>query len=149
MLRVTVVALLLALAGVLLYVRLSPNPPSRWHVDPLLVQPPDTPNYHLIRPAGGDAAAPIYDMTPGALAEAIDRVARADGARLLGGSVENGHMTYITRTPWLGFPDFSSVKVTAAGDGATFAAFARARFGRSDMGVNRARLRRWIDALAQ
>lgn len=146
-LRLLILVVLLAVAGALLFVRLAPSRVADWHRDPLLAERPGTPNHHLIRPAGGDGIAPIYDMTPAELAAALDRIARADGARFLAGDVADGHMTYISRSAVFGFPDYTSLRVVPAGTGATFAAFARSRFGRSDMGVNRARLKRWMAAL--
>lgn len=56
-------------------------------------------------------------------------------------------MTYITRTAIMGFPDYTTVMIEPAGDGAALLAFARARFGHSDLGNNRARLQAWIAAL--
>ena len=139
-----------ALAGGLVlaaWIRLAPHDPARWHEDPALVSRPKSQNYHLIRLVGGDAIAPIYATAPNVLAQTLDGIARADGATLLAGSVASGHMTYVSRSRIVGFPDYTSVRVERAGAGATFAAFARARFGHSDMGVNRARLERWQAAL--
>lgn len=147
MIKLIAIVALLAVAGVMLFVRLSPNDAADWHEDPALVKRPAKPHAHLIRLVGGDEIAPIYALSPEALAERIDQIAREDGAILFAGSVAEGHITYITRSPIMGFPDFTSIKVSRAGDGATFAAFARARFGYSDMGVNRARLTRWTEAL--
>lgn len=147
MIKLVAIVVLLAVAGIMLFVRLSPNSVADWHEDPAFVKKPAKPNAHLIRLVGGDEIAPIYGLSPEALAERIDQIAREDGATLFAGSAESGHMTYISRSPMMGFPDFTSVKVSRAGDGATFAAFARARFGYSDMGANRARLSRWTAAL--
>ncbi|NYS25857.1 DUF1499 domain-containing protein [Rhodobacteraceae bacterium 2376] len=147
MIKLAVLAALGVVVAVMGYIRLAPHDPARWHEDPTLVARPGTPNYHLIRLVGGDAIAPVYDTTPEALAQTLDGIARADGAELLAGSVESGHMTYVTRTPIMGYPDYTSVKVGPVGEGASFSAFARARFGRSDLGVNRARLERWRAAL--
>ncbi len=147
MIKVIAIAAAAVLLGVVAYIRLAPHDPARWHEDPTLVARPSTPNYHLIRLVGGDAIAPVFDATPAALAQALDDVARDDGAELIAGSVEDGRMTYVTRTRWMGYPDYTSVKVTEVGEGASFAAFARARFGQSDLGVNRARLERWTAAL--
>ncbi|MCC5985462.1 MAG: DUF1499 domain-containing protein [Rhodobacteraceae bacterium] len=133
--------------ALLAWIRLAPHDPARWHEDPTLVSRPGTPNHHLIRLVGGDAIAPIYDTTPEVLARTIDGIAQADGAERIAGSVADGHMTYVSRTRWMGYPDYTSVRVARAGQGATFSAFARARFGRSDFGVNRARLERWQAAL--
>ncbi len=142
-----ILALVLALAG-MGYIRLAPSDPARWHEDPRLVQRPRTPNYHLVRMVDGDALPQVFDEAPRPLAERIDAVARADGAVLLAGSVSAGHMTYLTRTPIMGYPDYTSIRVEPAGEGAMVLAFARARFGHSDMGNNRARVERWLAALS-
>lgn len=130
------------------YIRLAPSDPAQWHEDPRLVSRPKTPNFHLIRMVGGDAMPQVFQRTPEALARRLDDVARADGARLLAGSVQSGHMTYVTRTPLMGYPDYTSVLVEPAGEGAMVLAFARARFGHSDLGNNRARLERWMAVLS-
>ncbi len=147
MLKLAALACGLIAVGVLAYIRLAPSDPARWHEDPRLVSRPVTPNFHLIRMAGGDAMPRVYQMTPEALAARVDEVARADGTTLLAGSVESGHMTYLSRTPLMGYPDYTSVLIEPAGEGAMLLAFARSRFGRSDLGVNRARLERWLEAL--
>jgi uncharacterized protein (DUF1499 family) len=131
----------LAVAG---YIRLAPSDPARWHEDPRLVTRPTTPNFHLIRMVGGDAMPQVFQVDPDTLAAKLDEVARADGATLLAGSVRARHMTYVTRTPLMGYPDYTSVLIEPAGEGAMLLAFARARFGHSDLGNNRARLERWI-----
>lgn len=139
----------LALAiGAQAYFEYSPNDPARWHVDPMVAGKPGMSNGFLIRPTGGDAAAPVYAMTPEALARKIDGIARAwPRTKLFAGSVASGRMTYITRSRIWKFPDFTSVHVLPAPGGATFAAFARARFGQSDFGVNRERLQAWLKEL--
>ncbi len=133
--------------GLMAYIRLAPSDPARWHEDPRLVTRPATPNFHLIRMVGGDAMPQVLQMRPADLARRVDEVARADGADLIAGSVEAGHMTYLSRSRLMGYPDYTSVLIEPAGDGAMLLAFARSRFGHSDMGVNRARLERWLAAL--
>ncbi len=146
--RTILVLALVLLAAAQAWVRLSPNDPARWQVDPVAAGQPGLPNGYLLRPTGGDAAAPVYPLSPADLARRIDAVARAwPRTRLLAGDPATGEMTYVTRSLLWGFPDFTSVKVLPAPGGATFAAFARARFGRSDLGVNRARLEAWLKAL--
>lgn len=139
------VGVALALAA---YIRLAPSDPARWHEDPRLVSRPASPNFHLIRMVGGDAMPQVFQMPAPELARRIDEIARADGATRLAGSPEAGHITYISRTRLMGYPDYTSVLVEPAGDGAMLLAFARSRFGHSDLGVNRARLERWLSALA-
>ena len=147
MIKLVGLALLLGSVAVLAYIRLAPSDPARWHEDPRLVSRPNTPNFHLIRMVGGDAMPQVFQMTPEELAERVDEVARADGATLLAGSLRDLHMTYLSRTPLMGYPDYTSVLIEPAGEGAMLLAFARARFGHSDMGVNRARMERWLEAL--
>ena len=139
------VGLMILLAA---WIRLAPSDPARWHEDPRLVARPATPNFHLIRMVGGDAMPQVFQMSAEALARRVDDIARAEGAELIAGSVQAGHMTYLTRTRIMGFPDYTSVLVEPAGDGAMLLGFARARFGQSDLGNNRARLERWIAALS-
>ena len=72
-------------------------------------------------------------------------LARVDAAAMalprtvrLAGSVDQGRITYRTRSKVIGFPDFTTVEYK---DG-QLKMFARLRFGRSDFGVNAARLKR-------
>ncbi|MGP9789728.1 DUF1499 domain-containing protein [Roseinatronobacter sp. NSM] len=147
MVKLGLIVLVVLAVAVAAYIRLAPSDPATWHEDPRLVARPKTPNFHLIRMVGGDAMPPIFQMSPAALAAQVDEIARRGGAQLLAGSVAQGHMTYLTRTPVMGFPDYTTVMIEPAGDGAALLAFARARFGHSDMGNNRARLQAWIAAL--
>ena len=62
---------------------------------------------------------------------------------MLAGSVEQGMITYVTRSIVVGFPDYTTVLQ----NGDQLVIYARLRFGRSDFGVNHARIKRWIDAL--
>ena len=71
----------------------------------------------------------------------FDRIASASPrTKLLAGSVEDGLATYVTRTKLFGFPDYT----TARQDGDLLKVYARLRFGRSDLGVNGARIAEWL-----
>lgn len=137
-------AALIPMIGGAIYFRTVPDDPNEWHVDPLTATKPDTPNSALIRPEGGDATPEVFPVSPERLAEAIDGVALAEPrtARLAGGP-QDLWMTYVQRSGLWGFPDYISVKVIPTEGGATWAAFSRARFGTSDLGVNAKRLARW------
>ena len=148
MIKFAALALIALILGMMLWIRLAPSDPARWHEDPRLVTRPASPNFYLIRMVGGDEMPRVFQMPPEALAAQIDEVARADGAQLIAGSLQAGHMTYLSRTPLMGFPDYTSILIEPAGEGAMLLAFARSRFGHSDLGVNRARITRWIDALS-
>ncbi|MBN2758918.1 MAG: DUF1499 domain-containing protein [Rhodobacteraceae bacterium] len=147
MLKLILAALLVVVVAGMGWVRLAPHDAARWHLDPRRVARPASPNFFLLRMGDGDAPAPLFDMTPADLAERVHNVATAQGAKLLAGRVADGHMTYLSRSRLMGYPDYTTVLIEPAGDGAMMTAFARARFGYSDMGVNRARLEGWIAAL--
>jgi uncharacterized protein (DUF1499 family) len=121
-----------ALAG-MAWVRLAPTDPARWHVDPLAVADPATPNFARL---SLDLAAPP--------AEAATRVEAAMLAlprtERIAGSAAEGWMTFRTRSRLMGYPDFTSIRILPEGEGARVVAFARSRFGYSDLGVNAARL---------
>lgn len=148
MIKLVGLALGVLVLGVMAWIRLAPSDPARWHEDPRLVARPSSPNFHLIRMVGGDEMPRVFQMTPEALAEQVDEVARTDGAERIAGSLASGHMTYLSRTALMGYPDYTSILIEPAGEGAMLLAFARSRFGHSDLGVNRARITRWIEALS-
>lgn len=149
MLKLIVTALLLIAVVGIGWIRLAPDDPARWHLDPRRVERPDTPNFHLLRMGDGDAPAPVFDTDPDSLAARLHAIAMADGATLLAGQVADRHMTYLTRSRLMGFPDYTTVLIEPAEGGAALTAFARARYGYSDIGANRARLDAWVAALAE
>ncbi len=111
------------------YIRLAPSNPERWHVDPSDAIDPGRGG--VLHQVTGDLAA--FD----AIIQAAPRV------RVLAGSVATGHITYVTRSRGLGFPDYITVKQV----GPDLVILSRLRFGRSDLGVNAARLFRWLEPL--
>ena len=125
-----------ALAAVLAfgaYVRLAPSDPARWHVPPKFAVDTDV-EY---------GAARVIADAPGRLAR-LDAIARDwPHTQVLAGSVGVGKITYITRTAFWGFPDYTTVKII---DG-KIVLWARLRFGRKDFGVNRERLGAWLAIL--
>jgi len=142
MIKLIVIGALIVLGVVMAYVRYTPSDPAEWHVDPRAIPKPKTPNHWLVRPVGGDARPPFYPVDVPTLAAAVDRAAMAlPRTDRLAGDVRAGHMTYLRRTPIMGFPDYMSVRVHLAEGGASLAIFSRARFGHSDLGVNRA----WVE----
>lgn len=120
--------LLLLIVGFVAYVRLAPHDAQRWHV-PVTAESDKTMKWGAIRvlPAGPDTLAQVD-----AAARALDRT------QVLAGSVDEGRITYVTRSRLFGFPDYTTVEQS---DGKV-RMMARLRFGRSDMGVNAARLER-------
>ncbi|WP_170330768.1 DUF1499 domain-containing protein [Ruegeria arenilitoris] len=132
--KMTVVWVLVC-AGLLLagYIRLAPSDPSRWHVAPV---------GETSRDMMG-AVVRVVETGPDGLAR-LDVVARqSPRTSVLAGSVDEGMVTYITRTRLMGFPDYT----TAQQDGDALRIHARLRFGRKDFGVNKARVESWLGQL--
>ena len=128
------VLILLAALTFALWVRLAPSDPARWHVSA-----GDAGN----RDFAGAVIRPVA-AGPGDMAR-LDRIIRVTPrTTLLAGSPEEGMVTYITRSRIWGFPDYTTIE---ARNGA-ITIHGRLRFGSSDMGVNRARITGWAEALA-
>jgi uncharacterized protein (DUF1499 family) len=131
---ITILWVLIALVVVAIgYIRLAPSDPAVW-------------NQPVSAEADRDFSAGAIRIIltgPDGLAR-LDDIARATPrTEVLAGSVAEGRITYVTRTRVIGFPDYT----TAQQDGDQLTLYARLRFGRSDLGVNRARVEQWIDAL--
>ncbi len=116
-----------------LYIRLAPSDPARWHLAVAGTTDEDM--------QGG--VIRMVETGPDGLAK-LDVLAQATPrTTVLAGSVEDGMITYVTRTQVIGFPDYTTVQQ----DGDVLRFHARLRFGRSDFGVNRDRVDGWLAAL--
>ena len=124
---------LLAVIGLAGWVRLAPSDPARWHVAVNGQQDADFPG-GVRRVLMGDRQAFVR----------LDAIIRATArTRVLAGSVSDGRVTYITRSAVWGFPDYTTVELRTD----ALVIYGRLRFGRSDFGVNRARVEGWLAAL--
>jgi len=124
------VAVLIATVG---FVRLAPSDPARWHVMPENLRDK---NFRM-------GAIRVAEAGPDGL-DRLDHIARATPrTKVLAGSVQEGMITYVTRTAVWGFPDY----ITARQAGDRLELYARSRFGNGDFGVNRARLEAWLAQL--
>lgn len=131
-----VVILLVALT--MAYVRLAPTDVARWHQIATVDGPGDLPE------AGGFRAARQINADPEAVLAALDRIALATPRTTrIAGAVDQGMITYQTRSLIWGFPDHTTVAV----QGDLLVVHGRLRFGGSDMGVNRARVQDWLAQL--
>ncbi|MGB3553350.1 MAG: DUF1499 domain-containing protein [Jannaschia sp.] len=145
--RTLLISTLAALGAGTAYFRTVPMDADDWHADPMAGARTGKPNDFLIGP-GGDRGAIVTEEAPADLAARIDRLALSEaGTERLAGSPEDGWTTYVQRSKVMGFPDAISVRVAPEGNGSTLAIWSRSRFGHSDMGVNRARVERWLAAL--
>ena len=140
----TVLLLLIAaVIGLLVYIRLAPTDPGRWHVDPLLAADPGQAGVLIVPPS-----APVYACEPATLLMAFDRVvSQVPRTRQIARDNDAPWVTYEARTKWVGFPDYISVRAVEVEGGASLAILSRLRFGRSDLGVNAKRAQAIIAAL--
>lgn len=126
-------AVVLIVVGGLAWIRLAPSDPDVWHVDPKVTSDQDL--------AGGVRRRIL--AVDGTFA-VLDRIILATPrTEVLAGSVEEGKVTYVTRSKWMGFPDYTTVMKNEN----VLELFARLRFGQSDLGVNKARVDGWLDRL--
>ena len=142
--KIAFLLIVIAVVALVAYIRLAPSDPARWHI--------------ALHPRPADIAAPSPQMVVlrgGAYIDlpfADDLLARLDTIVIatprtvrLAGNVGEGRMTWITRTALWGFPDYTTAELGPKG----LILYSRLRFGDSDMGVNAARLARWLAALSK
>ncbi len=148
-------AVLLAAATGYAVINASSHDPARWHVDPATARPGANQNEYFAAPHGtttvpADAETRLYQESPRALLARFDAIARAQPrTQVVAGDPDSLMITYVQRSRVFGFPDYLTVKAVATEGGAGLIIFSRARYGRSDFGVNRARVEAWLAALNQ
>ena len=131
--RMTFWIIVIAVVAGLAWIRLAPSDPANWNVDPMVTADQDLANGVRRRIPGGAEVM-----------SALDRIILATPrTELLAGSVSDGRVTYVTRSKWMGFPDYTTLQLN---DGSV-ELYARSRFGQSDMGVNKARVEGWLAQL--
>jgi uncharacterized protein (DUF1499 family) len=143
---------LLAVLGLMAFIRLAPVDVALWDIDLQSARPADMrfvlvpPGRDLVQTLARGAYADLY-ADPDAAAQILaklDQIALATPRTTrLAGDVGQGRITWQTRSAFWGFPDYTTAQITPAG----LTLYARLRFGRSDFGVNAARLRHWLAQL--
>jgi len=137
MIRVIVLVLALII-GAITYVRLAPTDVARWHQLDQVTTAGD------VQAPGGFKAVRQITAAQEEVLTRLDAIARATPrTRPIAGSVDEGMITYQTRSLIWGFPDHTTIAL----QGDLLVINARLTFGQSDMGVNRARVRDWLDQL--
>lgn len=110
---------------------------------------PSTPNTALAAPSGFSPAPDIitspYRVDPDRLFSAIRAVALAQPRTFAHGDFSGARQAhFVARSAWLNYPDLIAVQVTPE---SALILWSRSVYGRSDFGVNRARLTAWLAAL--
>ncbi len=148
MLKYLVLGMLGAVVALGVYVRLAPSNSAQWHKT-FNPQPPGQ------RQSVGGFQIVLNAPAPEATLSQLDRLIMATPRTTrLAGSPEEGMTTYITRSRVFGFPDYTTVwagpdDTVEGGHGPLLKIEGRLRFGRSDMGVNRARIEGWLTQLSE
>jgi len=133
--------ILTAVLIVRFYVRHSPHEAAMYHVADSRYSVAG--NY----PSKGGFEA-IRDLAePGNVA--LDRLIRVieETSRtvVLDGALEDGHISFVTRSPFWGFPDTTNIWLNHHEGGADQLFIqGHQRFGRSDLGVNQRRILHWL-----
>ncbi|PLS20341.1 DUF1499 domain-containing protein [Neptunicoccus cionae] len=147
--------LIALVVAALLWFRFAPSNPALWHKDPATVQKTAKPNQFLMRGGadsdGADTAAEIFDVPAEELARAFHKVAMAQPRVSVLAEADNDFwITYVQRSKLMGYPDYISVRIEPVGtDRSALLVYSRSRFGRSDLGVNKARMKDWLGQLRQ
>ena len=131
--RMSVFILICIIVAFAAYVRFAPLAAERWHISISATEDKDM-------KGGAIRIVPSKSGTMAMLDSALKKLPRTS---LLAGSAMQGHVTYVTRSKWMGFPDYTTLEQS----GDTIKMLARLRFGRQDLGVNAARLRKLVTAL--
>jgi uncharacterized protein (DUF1499 family) len=147
MLKSVLIAIVVAAGLGLVFIRLAPSDPNRWHQP--LAKLLDVPEGDFARTlTGGYVTGIKVDLPPEKALDRLDRIATSfRNTKRLAGDVDSGLVTYISRTKYIGFPDYTTVQVEPTEDGARLIIYGRLRFGRSDLGVNQGRIKGWIKLL--
>lgn len=114
-----------------------------------------TPNDSLACPADfcprakPDLEPPVYSVSAERLRSiAAEALAREPDTALLHSDPNQDR--YLVRTRLLRFPDTVNLSVIDLGEGrSTLALYSRSQIGRSDLGANQRRLRRWVDRISR
>lgn len=100
-------------------------------------------------PARSDVVPPVFTVDAPALRKAMDAILATEPKLVRVDSGEAADIArYVQRSARLEFPDTIVVRYLDRPDGrSTLALYARSQIGRSDFGVNKARLERWLARL--
>lgn len=110
----------------LAFIRLAPTDIARWHKPVGNAETTD----------GAGWSARVVQAAPGLLSDLHQGMLSLPRTELVAGSVGDGRLTYITRSRWFGFPDYTTIEQVEG----QIKLYARLRFGASDLGVNAKRL---------
>lgn len=131
---------LIGVVALLAYIRFAPSNPATWHIalDP---RPAGlgVPSFDAVVTQQNGA---YMDLPAGSFAALKSIAASTPRTQVLAADAD--HITWITRSKLMGYPDYTTAQITPTG----LIVYARLRFGGGDWGVNAARLTAWRAALS-
>lgn len=131
------------IAVALIWVRVAPHDPDRWHVDPYEGEDPGNAGLRLV---GRDA--PRFPGHPNDVLMTFSEIVTANPrAKILDGGTDEGMITFVIRTRRLAFPDYLTVKATDEGNETKLSILSRSRFSHNDFDLNRERLEYFLGEL--
>ena len=134
------------------YFRTATDDPAIWHVDPAAAARTGNPNDYIVAPKvvrdDADRVAMVHEGNPKDLLFQFDSIA-GPSSHKLAGSLDELHITYVHRTPLMGYPDYISVKAVETEGGPALVIYSRSRFGKSDFGVNKSRIDNWLAQMGE
>lgn len=114
------------------------------------IQLTDKPNQFLMCPpdlCNGHAESPVFEFSVEVLRERWQDVVAAQ-PRVAALAENDQQIDYVQRSARLRFPDIISVRfISVSPTRSTLAIYSRSVYGKSDFGVNRARIDSWLSAL--
>jgi uncharacterized protein (DUF1499 family) len=134
--NIALMVVLASLAAFGAYVRLAPSDPQKWHQMPDIVAHADMHNgaVRVVEPADIETLKRLTEL-----------VRNSEHTKELAGSLDDGMLTYISRSKFWGFPDYMTMRL----QNNQLEIYSRLRFGRSDFGVNAARIDGWVRLLSE
>lgn len=150
--------LIFVVGGAMAYIRLAPSDPAVWNLPSKAMSDPfwqpgqarDAVGPLAVNevPQGAAALVGIPRADAAEVLRRLDAIAMASArTRRLAYDEKSGLATWITRSAFFGFPDYTTAQLRQDGDAVVLHVFARQRFGSDDFGVNAARLKDWIGRL--
>jgi uncharacterized protein (DUF1499 family) len=95
--------------------------------------------------ARADVEAPVLAGSPADVFQVVQAAVSGEpGLERVHADSGQGTLRFVQRSRLLGFPDTINVKVVPAQGGSAVLIYSRSQLGKRDMGVNRARVERWI-----
>ncbi len=100
--------------------------------------------------AAADIESPAIDRPASALLErARDRLTREPRTELVAEDPDLHQLVFVQRSALWGFPDTVWVQAVETAAGSSVIVYSRSTYGYWDIGVNRARVTRWLGLLAE